>query len=50
MAQPELARDVLFGAQAVLALDGRMAGAILAAWEAGESSLRPEPSASLAPV
>ena len=48
LANPELARDVLFGARAVLALDGEMATPILAAWEAGESSLRPEPSASLA--
>jgi hypothetical protein len=39
-AEPELAADVLFGARCALAMDARWAGDVLAAWEAGESSLR----------
>jgi hypothetical protein len=38
-AEPALARDILFGARAVLALDAAMAAPILAAWDVGESSL-----------
>jgi hypothetical protein len=37
--QPALAGDILFGAQALLALEGRWAGHLLGAWEGGESSL-----------
>ena len=40
VAEPSLTRDILFGAQALLALDARMAAEILTAWERGESSLR----------
>ena len=39
-AEPERAADVLFGARCALAMDDRWAGDVLAAWEAGESSLR----------
>ncbi|HEU5111126.1 MAG TPA: iron-containing redox enzyme family protein, partial [Micromonosporaceae bacterium] len=39
-AEPELAGDVLYGARCALAVDGRWAGAVLAAWESGRSSLR----------
>ena len=41
--EPHLAGDVLFGAAALLALDARAAAPILAAWEAGESSLLAPP-------
>ncbi len=37
--QPELVPDILFGAEALLALEGRFASRLLAAWERGESSL-----------
>lgn len=40
-AEPELTGDVLLGARALLALEGRWAGELLGAWEAGVSSLRP---------
>jgi Iron-containing redox enzyme len=36
---PELADDLLFGARALLAVDGRFAERVLAPWERGESSL-----------
>jgi hypothetical protein len=45
LAEPALARDIVFGAQALLDLDARMAGDILRAWERGESSLRSEAAA-----
>ncbi len=38
--EPEVAADVLFGARALLHLEDRFARRLLAAWEAGESSLR----------
>lgn len=38
--EPDLAADVLFGARALLALEARWAARLLAAWEAGETSLR----------
>ncbi|HEU4978028.1 MAG TPA: iron-containing redox enzyme family protein [Solirubrobacteraceae bacterium] len=38
--RPELAGDVLWGARALLALEGRWARALLSAWERGRSSLR----------
>ena len=38
--EPALAPDVLFGARALLALEGEFAKHILAAWNAGRSSLR----------
>jgi hypothetical protein len=40
-AEPELAGDILFGARALLALEGRWAAHLLAAWERGERSLWP---------
>ena len=40
-AEPELTRDVLFGARAVLALEGRWAGHLLDCWKTGRSSLLP---------
>jgi hypothetical protein len=38
--EPELAADILWGAHALMAVDGRWARALLDAWERGESSLR----------
>ena len=38
--QPELAADIVWGARALLALDGRWAEHLLASWSAGRSSLR----------
>ncbi|MEA2288817.1 MAG: hypothetical protein QOD55_814 [Solirubrobacteraceae bacterium] len=43
--QPELCRDVLWGAQALVVLEARWAAHLLGAWEAGRSSLR-EPLAA----
>ena len=48
-AEPQLCGDVLWGARALAAIEARWARALLAAWEAGESSLRaplgePEPA------
>ncbi len=37
--EPELAADILFGARALLFLEDRFARHLLAAWEAGETSL-----------
>ena len=39
-ASPELAQDIIFGAEALLFLESCWAGELLAAWEAGGSSLR----------
>ena len=39
-AEPGLLSDVLFGATAVMAVDGMLSSHLLAAWEAGGSSLR----------
>ena len=44
MAEPAQTGDILFGAAALLELDARMAGAVLGAWECGESSLREQPA------
>jgi Iron-containing redox enzyme len=38
--QPELARDILWGARALVDVEARWASHVVAAWEAGESSLR----------
>ncbi len=38
--QPELTRDILFGAAALVELNGRLARHILTAWERGATSLR----------
>jgi hypothetical protein len=40
-AEPELAADVVFGARALLALEGRFAEHLLDRWERGASSLLP---------
>lgn len=39
-AEPGLLDDVLFGATAVMAIDGRLSAHILEAWESGRTSLR----------
>ncbi|MBL7495032.1 iron-containing redox enzyme family protein [Frankia sp. CNm7] len=39
-AEPTLTDDILFGARAVMAVEGRCSAAILDAWRAGRSSLR----------
>ena len=36
---PRLGADVIWGARALLALDGRWARHVMSAWEAGDSSL-----------
>ena len=41
-AEPHLLSDVLFGATAVMAVDGRLSAHILQSWENGVSSLRAE--------
>jgi hypothetical protein len=46
--QPALAADILWGAATLVELDARFARHVLAAWEAGQSSLRAELSESLA--
>jgi hypothetical protein len=38
--QPQLARDVIFGARALTEVDARWARHLLESWEAGRSSLR----------
>jgi hypothetical protein len=38
--EPDLAGDILWGARALLAVEGRWAGHVMSAWAAGESSLR----------
>jgi hypothetical protein len=38
--QPDLTGDILWGAAALAALDGRWATGMLAAWDEGRSSLR----------
>jgi len=38
--EPELTDDILFGARALLAVDGRFAAAVLGRWDAGLTSLR----------
>jgi hypothetical protein len=37
---PELARDVLWGARALMYVEGRWGGHVLGRWQAGKSSLR----------
>ncbi|MEE9098146.1 iron-containing redox enzyme family protein [Pseudarthrobacter phenanthrenivorans] len=39
-AEPELLADVLFGATAAMALDGRLSAHLMSCWEAGKPSLR----------
>ncbi|MFN2389964.1 MAG: iron-containing redox enzyme family protein [Actinomycetota bacterium] len=45
--EPELAHDILFGAQALAALDARFARSLLGPWKLGQSSLLPAPPASV---
>ncbi len=45
--RPDLVPDILFGAAACLAVDGRAADGIRSAFEAGRSSLRPGPDTGL---
>jgi hypothetical protein len=42
--EPHLAGDVVFGARALTAVEGRFAGALLSAWRAGRSALLHESS------
>jgi hypothetical protein len=42
--QPDLAHDVLFGAESLFVLEQRFAAALLGSWNAGRSSLLPEPA------
>ena len=48
--QPELGRDVLWGARALVDVEGRWARHLMEAWEAGESSLREPLGAEPAPA
>jgi hypothetical protein len=41
---PALASDILFGAQALMVVEGRFSGRLLESWADGRSSLR-EPAA-----
>jgi len=41
--EPGLAADILFGARALLALEGRWAAHLIGSWEAGQTSLRAVP-------
>jgi hypothetical protein len=43
-AEPAVAADILFGARALLALEGRWADRLLTSWERGETSLRAAPA------
>lgn len=42
--EPSVAADVLFGARAMLAVEGRWAAALLGAWDRGERLLREHPA------
>jgi hypothetical protein len=44
--EPPLVDDILFGARALVELEGRWATALLDAWQQGRSSLRPAPAGS----
>jgi len=46
--EPHLAADILFGAQALTAAEGRFARGVLESWDRGETSLRSPPARSLA--
>jgi hypothetical protein len=45
--QPELTRDILWGATALRTLEGRWAAHLMGAWEQGRSSLRESPAGAL---
>lgn len=44
VAEPELAADIVWGARALIEVERRWADGIMAAWDAGSSSLRGEPT------
>jgi hypothetical protein len=49
--EPELAQDILWGAQALMTVEGRWARSLLGAWERGRSSLRrPLDAAGVSPA
>jgi hypothetical protein len=49
-AEPELTADILWGARALMAVEGRWARSLLGAWERGESSLRRPLEVAAAPA
>ena len=49
-AEPALAAQIVFGAEALLALEARWGAALLASWEDGRSSLRQPSRAALSPA
>ena len=46
--EPALAGDLLFGARALMAVEGRFTAMLLDAWDRGESSLRPGAASTMA--
>jgi hypothetical protein len=49
--QPELTADIVFGARALLAIEGRFAASLLDAWQRGERSTRePQPRLAASPA
>jgi len=48
--EPDLAADIVFGARALLALDGIAAARMLGSWDRGESSLLPGEAESIMPT
>ncbi len=50
LAEPELAAQIVFGAEALLLLESRWAASLLAGWKGGGSSLRPPAAAELSPA
>jgi hypothetical protein len=50
LAEPELAAQIVWGAEALLMLEARWGAALLASWEAGESSLREPAGSALSPA
>lgn len=50
LAEPGLTADIVLGSRALLALEGIAAARMLGSWERGESSLLPEPTATLVPA
>ena len=48
--EPALAGDILFGAKALMAVEGRFSAMVLDAWDRGESSLRPGAASTPAPA
>jgi hypothetical protein len=50
LAEPELAAQIVFGAEALLLLEARWAASLLAGWEGDGSSLRPPAGAAFSPA